>query len=623
ALVFRPGHHDARQNLVKSLEMMGLAAFNQGRWSDAGAAYGRLTVLEPDSAVFHNNAGAALRELKQPGRALEYLRRSASLNPKNPSVHYNLGSALFDAGSRDAERELQRAIELDPGYVDAHVNLALVQDRLGKLSQAERTVGRALVLSPGHGEAHANLASILREQGRLGSSLDHFRRALELRPESPTIFSSYLLARLSDPGAGSTEIVSEHRAWASRFAQTVDPGRLDRFVGRDASPERRLRMGYVSPDFRSHSVASFLEPLLAAHDRAQFEVICYSDAVADAVTQRIRDVARPDIWVETRELTHEALAERIGNDQVDVLIDLSGHTGGNRLLTFARRPAPVQVTYCGYPATTGLAAIGWRLTDAIADPEAEANTHAVERLWRLPRGFLCFRPDPEADAVAPLPAWTRGGVTFGSFNNLAKIDDDVVALWADILRDTPDSRILLKARALSDDDCGRRVRDRFAARGIDGARVEIAPYAATPRDHLALYARVDIGLDPFPYNGTTTTCEALWMGVPVVTLRGRAHAGRVGASILSRIGGDAWIADTLESYRRIAVELAGDRDTLAGIREGLRDHVAASPLVDAAVIARDIESAYRQMWRLWCEESVNHPLGAPHAGKAALAQRAG
>jgi predicted O-linked N-acetylglucosamine transferase (SPINDLY family) len=385
-----------------------------------------------------------------------------------------------------------------------------------------------------------------------------------------------------------------------------------RFADRDRDPQRRLRIGYVSADFRSHSVASFIEPVIAGHDRGAVEVVCYSDAIADAVTERIRNEARPDGWCETRAFSDAALAEKIADDEIDVLIDLAGHTAGNRLLCFARRPAPVQVTYCGYPNTTGLAAMGWRLTDDIADPPVPADgavsadgagpsdRHCVERLWRLPHGFLCFRPDPDAGVPSPAPVLAEDRITFGSFNNLAKLGPDVLDLWAAVLKTTPWSRILLKARALSDTEVAGSMRQAFADRGIDPERVEIAPYAASPREHLALYRRVDIALDPFPYNGTTTTCEALWMGVPVVTLRGSAHAGRVGASLLHRVDCDELVAESAEDYLRITSRLAGERDRLVALRSNLRQRMAESPLTNPAIIARDLEAAFRSMWRDWC-----------------------
>jgi predicted O-linked N-acetylglucosamine transferase (SPINDLY family) len=334
----------------------------------------------------------------------------------------------------------------------------------------------------------------------------------------------------------------------------------------------------------------------------------------DATTERLR--ASADVWRDARGVPDADLAAQIELDAIDVLVDLGGHTSGNRLLSFARRPAPVQVTYCGYPGTTGLAAMDWRLTDAEADPASVGEASATERLWRLPNGFLCFRPDPDAPEPGPLPASVRGHVTFGSFNNLAKVNDGVLDVWAEILGAVAGARLLLKSRALSDPEPAARLRSHFADRGIDPARIAIAPYAATPTAHLALYQEVDIGLDPFPYNGTTTTCEALWMGVPVVSQVGRTHAGRVGASLLARVGLSELVTPSRAGYVRAAATLANNLAALAELRTALRPRVAASPLCAREIITRDIEAAFRGMWRAWCADRGVRSAEISGAGSA-------
>jgi protein O-GlcNAc transferase len=602
AVSLAPHSVEVRKNLSMALEAMSLASFQERRWEDAAAGYGRLTLLDPTCAIFHTNAGLALRELKLLDRALPYFRRAAELDPGNPAVHVNLGSVLFDLNQRESEAVLERAIALDPGNVLAHVNLSAVHNRLGLLARSVQTVRRALEVSPDQVEAHANLAAVYREQGEVESSLEHYRRALDLRPDSPVIFSAFLLARQADPTAAPADLLADHRAWASRFAAPLDPGPVGGFAPPDRDPDRRLRIGYVSADFRNHSVASFIEPILEAHDSDSVEVHCYSSTTPDPVTVRIQSHVRPDSWHDVRTLTDEALARRIAEDRIDVLVDLSGHTDGNRLLCFARRPAPVQVTYCGYPGTTGLPAIGWRLSDAIADPESVTDQHTIEKLWRLPHGFLCFRPNSESPVPGPPPARARGFVTFGSFNNLSKIGGDVLDLWAEILRAAPDSRLLLKARALSDQEPRDRLALAFSRRGIPPGRVEFAEYTATSLGHIGVYGQVDIALDPFPYNGTTTTCEALWMGVPVVTLLGSSHAGRVGASLLTRIGRPDLVAATGAECIQTAKRLAGDLDALGALRSDLRVMMCSSPLMNAGLITRDIEAAYREMWRRFCSE---------------------
>jgi len=599
ALMLAPGSPEIAKNLSKAVEAMSLNAFREKRWLDASAGYGRLCNLDPTCALFQTNAGRALYEMKLLQDALPYFRRAAALAPADPAVLLNLGSLLYELNQREAEPVLRRALELQPDNVPALVNLGAVQNRLNQLAAAAETARRVLALSPEQPDAHGNLAAVLREQGEIPAAIQHYRRALAAKPESSLIFSSYLLARQADPTARPAELLADHRLWEQRFAKPLDPGPAGMFGARDADPARRLRVGYVSADLRSHSVASFVEPLIGAHDRAAVEVFCYSSTLHDAVTERIR--ARADAWRETRHLGDGALAELIVQDRIDVLVELSGHTADHRLLCFARRPAPVQVSYCGYPGTTGLSAIGWRLTDAIADPAGESDACHAERLWRLPNGFLTYLPEvADLPPPGPLPALERGAVTFGSFNNLSKLNDGVLDLWAAVLASVPGSRLLLKCRGLGDEGPRRRVAERLAAGGIPAERLVIVPYARTRLEHLAHYNEVDLGLDSFPYNGTTTTCEAMWMGVPVVTLRGRAHPGRVGASLLTRVGLDELIAETPAEYVAVCRRMAADLPRLAGLRAELRGRFAASPLGSPAVLARDIEAAYRGMWAAWC-----------------------
>jgi predicted O-linked N-acetylglucosamine transferase (SPINDLY family) len=346
-------------------------------------------------------------------------------------------------------------------------------------------------------------------------------------------------------------------------------------------------------------VAFFVDALIGAHDKREVEIFLYTnDARSDAATHRLK--ARADHFVPIYNLPDDLAAAQIREHGIDVLVDLSGHTSGNRMMLFARKPAPVQLTWLGYPATTGLAAIDGRITDAVADPPGEADRLHTERVIRLDGGFLCYRPVEQAGPVAPLPARGAGHVTFGSFNNRAKLSPRTITAWANILWRTAYARLLLKATQFKDAGTRERCRDAFVAAGVAAERVEILPPLRDAADHLALYGRVDIALDLLVYNGTTSTCEALWMGVPVVTLRGDRHAARVGASILTTTGLTSLIAETEEDYVEIATRLAGDLDALADLRAGLRESMRASPLCDAARFARAIERAYRELWRGWC-----------------------
>jgi predicted O-linked N-acetylglucosamine transferase (SPINDLY family) len=357
---------------------------------------------------------------------------------------------------------------------------------------------------------------------------------------------------------------------------------------------RRLRLGYLSPDFNHHAVAYFIEPVLAAHDRTRVEVFCYASvAVPDRFTDRLRGLA--EHWRDIARLDDDAAAALIRADNLDLLIDLAGHSARHRLLVLARRPAPVQATWIGYPNTTGLDAIDYRITDAVSDPVGQTEAWHSEKLVRLPANFSCYRPDDDAPAVNNLPAAAAGAVTFGCFNQFAKVTPEVIALWARLLAKLPGSRLLLKSRGLGDPGVAARVQAAFAAAGVGPARLILNGDELSVADHLGLYHKVDIALDPFPYNGTTTTCEALWMGVPVVTLAGSTHVSRVGASLLTHAGLAGWIAATPDDYVARAVAAVRDLPALAALRRGLREQVRTSPLCDAVRFTRGFEAACEAM----------------------------
>ena len=464
----------------------------------------------------------------------------------------------------------------------------------GHLGEAITACEAAVRLKPGYADAHSNLGIALANQGRLADATAAFQRALTLDPEQGESFFNLLYLGNYDPDMSPAALAELHRAFGRR-RESVAPLRHDN----DRDPGRKLRVGYVSPDFRQHSVAYFAEPLLAAHDPAAVEVTCYAAVKKrDEVTERLQ--SRAGAWRNILGMTDAAAADCIRADRIDILIDLAGNTAGNRLGIFARKPAPVQATYIGYPNTTGLTRVDYRLTDAQADPPAEDDGLYTEQLYRLPRCFLAYRPPPEAPPVAARPSLTAGRVTFGSFNALTKINARTVATWAAILHALPNARLILKNASLVDPATQARYRELFASHGIAAARVELVAYVPDKRGHLGLYHRIDIALDTFPYNGTTTTCEALWMGVPVVTWRGDRHAGRVGASLLAAVGLDELVAPSVEGYVALAQELAGQPERLAAMSGALRGRLAASPLLDAAGLARAVEAAYREMWRRWC-----------------------
>ena len=396
-------------------------------------------------------------------------------------------------------------------------------------------------------------------------------------------------------------LLAAHREWDERYGRQAPRPTAYANV-RDVG--RRLKIGYLSPDFRQHSVAYFIEPLLKAHDRQAVEVFCYAEVMRpDTVTAHLQGLA--DHWLMTVGLSDDELAERIGTDGIDILVDLAGHTANNRLRVFARKPAPVQVTWLGYPNTTGLEAIDYRLVDAMTDPAGEADAWASETLVRLEGGFHCYSGLKGAPEPGVPPCLSAGTVTFGSFNNPAKVSAATFDAWAKLLCRLPQARLLLKGKPFADAGTRALFLARLGKRGVAAERVELMAWLPDAAAHLAVYHRVDIALDPFPYNGTTTTCEALWMGVPVVTLRGDRHAGRVGASLLSQIGLPDLIANSVEEYVEIAVALASDPARLMDLRRSLRARIAASPLCDGRAFARKIEAAFRTMWQHWCEAPMN------------------
>ncbi len=562
---------------------LGALLLDAGQAREAEAALTHAARLLPDNlAVAHSHATALLVVGQAEAAASAFARIAAAL-PDDADAHANHGSARLVAGDPIAAvQALERALALTPDHRGALGNLGVALKEAARLSEAIACFQRLIALDAANASAWSNLGSCLREAGEMDDAVAAFDRALALDPDAAASATNRLLAlnyRPIDPA----RLLAEHRAWADRFEP---PGVSPRPV---PPAGRRLRIGYVSADFTNHPVSAFLEPLLAAHDRGAVELFAYAGVpFADDATDRLRGLV--DHWRDTNGADDRTVAAWIRSDGIDVLVDLAGHTGGNRLGVFGLRPAPVQVTWLGYPGTTGLRSIGWRLTDAVADPPDVADAHHSERLIRLPV-FLCYRPPAAAPAVEAGPLGRGGPPTFGSFNNLAKVGPETVALWADILRRAPGTRLVLKSRPLGDPRLADRVRGRFAAHGVAPERVDIFGWMPVRAHHLEAYRLIDVALDPFPYTGTTTTCEALWMGVPVVTLRGNRHAARVGASLLTQVGRPAWIAADPGAYVETALALIADPPDRSGVRAAM----AASRLRDEAGFARSVEAAFRDI----------------------------
>lgn len=574
--------------------MLGCAYEDLGRTAEAAAAYREALALDPDHARAANNLGA-LRQLEGDlAQARQYYEQAVRADPGLFQALINLADLHKRLGSASrAIPWLRKALEREPRHPDLHCALVESLAFIYRLDEALECSRVALEVAPQYERAHFGLANVLQAMGRTRESEAAMREALRLKPDFVAAHSNLLFYLHYHKGNEPELLFEEHREWNRRHALGLPRQRLR--PPDAAAGNRRLRIGYLSPNFHRHSVAYFLEPLLEAHDRSAFQVHAYSNVSnADEVTARLK--AHCDAWSEVFDLDDEAVARRIAADRIDILVDLAGHTAGGRLGVFARKPAPVQATWLGYPDTTGLDAVDWRISDAIADPPGESDRHCSERLLRLEHGFLCYRAPELAPEVAEAPSVRSGRVTFGSFNNLAKITPEQVALWARLLAGLPGSRMLVKAHGLASDGARRAMHERFAAAGVAEDRVTLLGAERAVRHHLERYAEMDIALDSFPYHGTTTTFEALWMGVPVVVLEGRAHVSRVGVSILRHLGLDELVARDADDYVAKAAALAGDPQRLARLRAGLRGRLRDSPLMDAKSFARSIEAAYRRMW---------------------------
>ncbi|WP_224983688.1 nodulation protein NodZ [Geomonas agri] len=631
---------------LKDLFAAANALFASGDLSGAAERYRRVLQLDPYFAQASFNLGCTLDRLCGPGEGLPHFERAAQLVPQWSEAHGNFGLALARVGrmeeasgelaeacrlapehagyrnnlglalsalgrGEEAQASFQEAIRLDPDYPEPHSNLAILYERFGNGAAAIGSLSQALRLRPDYPEAHHNLANALKSQGRHDEAVAHYREALRLKHDYLEAQSSLLFALLYGTQTTEESIFAEHAAFGAAQRRAVKPH------GNVPDPDRVLTIGYVSADFREHAVARFITPVLAHHDRSRFRVYCYSNVeVPDGKSEALAQLC--DRFVNIAGLRDDQAEELVREDGVDILVDLSGHSAGNRLTLFARKPAPLQVTWIGYPFSTGLDSIDYRISDAICDPPGETERFHSEELIRLPGTFSCFAPPEEAPPVAPLPCLASGSVTFGSFNNPAKITRETLAMWADVLRAVPGSRLLLKGYSLACPQGRQRFLDAFAAAGIETERLELIGNTPSYRDHLALYAGVDIALDTFPYHGTTTTCEALWMGVPVVTLAGASHRSRVGASLLHSVGLDGMVADDGRSFVQIARALALDRNRLQGLRETLRATMAAATLTDGAGFTRGLEQELIAAWGRWCRRNAPPAADPKQEGRELL-----
>lgn len=646
AIAYRLGDYDGaaghfRCALARDAEAarhygnLGMALRAQGKSAEAIDTYEQGLRRAPAMAELHNNLGNAWRDARDLARAVACFEEALRLKGDYVEAHQNLGETLAAQGRREAAAACwRRAIALKPDFVpalnslgnllrlegrpaealgafqqalgaepdnaDVHNNLGNALNDLGRLDEAVTHYSRAIELRPDLAEAHANLGRAQADAGEIEAALASYRRSMELRPDSARRHSDFVYQLHFSPEASAEDLCRAAREWNDRHAARVR--RLAERHPNDPTPDRRLRVGYVSADLREHPVGRFAWPLLEAHDRQGFEVFCYASVVApDAITDRCRRAA--DQWRDVRELSDERLADLIFGDRIDVLVDLTLHAAGSRLMAFARKPAPVQVSYLSYCSTTGLAAMDYRLTDPYLDRPGEAQCYAEQSVW-LPETYWCYQPMDEAGEVGRRPAGEAGAITFGCLNNFSKANPAALAAWARVLQRVPGSRLVLFARE------GRhrqRVRDVFAGQGVSPERVGFTGFLPAER-YFELYRQIDVALDAFPFAGGTTTCDALWMGVPVVSLVGRTAVGRAGVSILSNVGLPELVAVDVDRYVEIAVELAADAGRLAELRGALRRRMGESALMDVRRFAGHVEAAYRSIWQRWC---LDRPASKP------------
>lgn len=575
--------------LADACSRAGIALQKQDSQENAARYFLWSLALVPGRPQVLNDLGLALVRQKMSATAVPYLRQAIERSPNMLPAWFNLGLSLQETGDAEgAMAAFGKVVELKPDMAEAHFQLGRLLHAAGRLEEGEAALRRALEIEPDKAATWNNLGNVLSDQGRLVETLAAYRRSLAEKPE-PYVFSNLLFALNYSAEHTPQQVFDEHLGFRRAFA----PGSVPPAPPCAPAEGRRLRIGYVSPDFCLHPVAFFLLPLLEHHDRGRFEIFgYYSHRHQDEYTARIRTLC--DHWCETATFDDERMARQVLDDRIDILVDLAGHTADNQLLVFARRAAPIQATWLGYLNTTGLDAMDYRITDAVAAPHGAADALHSEKLLRLPDSQWCYWPPPDSPAVGPLPALSGGGLTFGCLHNPAKIAPPVIALWSQILRALPDAKLIIGAAGL--DRMADTVAARFTAQGAARGQIEVIGRLPTT-DYLGLHGRIDINLDTFPYSGGTTTCHSLWMGVPVLTLPGASVTSRGGASLLSALGLTEFIAASEQDYIDIALRADRDRDRLASLRAALRERMRESPVMDGARFALNMEAAYQAMWQ--------------------------
>ena len=572
--------------------------FQQGQLAQAGALYQSVLEKDPYNADAYEQLGLIAHKQGNIPLAEQLITNAIKMDPKRARAQYMLGCIY--AATHQTEKAIacyKKTVALQPKLIEAHNNLGVLYKNQENYDQAMASFQTVVKLNPRSGFALSNFGNALKDSGRMKEAVEVLERATKAEPELAAAYSNLLVALNYLDEIDANDVFQAHLKWGKHVPQKLPPNRFD-FKNRDQTPGRKLRVAYVSPDFHTHSVAYFIEPVLRAHDHDKFEIYAYyNNTIIDATRDRIKTLV--DQWRDVEALSELEFAELVYQDQIDILIDMTGHMADNRLAVFYQKPAPIQVTWLGYPNTTGLSQIDYRVSDDIADPIGQAERFHAESLVRLNDGFLCYQGNEQLQEAKTTPGLANNRITFGSFNNVVKVTSKVIQVWAKILNAIPNSDLVIKSKQLSDDATRGRFLEAFSREGITPDRLKVYGLLPDMAAHMSLYDAIDIGLDPFPYNGTTTTCEALWMGVPVIALKGQVHASRVSASILNRVKLDDFVADSEEAYVELAIEKAKHMDALNDIRLNLREVMKASPLCNAQNFTRELEASFQKMWRTY------------------------
>ncbi len=580
ALALQPGHLESQFNLA-------LTHLELGDPATAARGFQKILQTKPTFIPAHEMLAQCLMAQGLLSEALACFQKIIKLSPQHSAAYCEIGN-IFQAQGKLAEAisAYEQAIAIAPGYAVAHNNLGNTLLKQGKLHAAMAKYQEAIRYNPDLGEAHVNLGWTYKEHGMIEDDVACLRRYLERHPEDHKAHSDMLFSMNYDPAYSPKQLYIAAQAWWQRHA----PGNGTVFTHPVRPPGQKLRIGFLSPDFREHPVGTFLLPLFKAINPQEASLYCYAemhDQQMDSLSHHLQALAAS--WFSTAGLSALAAARRIHQDQIDILIDLAGHSANNRLDIMALQAAPHQVSWLGYVNTTGLPVIDYRLTDTVADPPG-MEAYYSETLLRLPNAFFCYEPPAQVPEVGTLPALARGLITFGSLNNPAKITEEVISLWAKVLLQVPDSRLIMVGSPFADDFIKNLYLARFSACGVGPDRLEMLATLPMP-DYLKLYNKIDIALDPFPHNGHTITCHTLWMGVPVVTLAGNRYAARMGASVLTGIGLPELIAHTPDEYLRLSVALANDLDQLATLRQTMRERLQQSTMCDTRHFAKNFLKA--------------------------------